>query len=251
MPPPTISRIRRWAKGKAPTGEGAADSAPGRLRRRSNALEIRTLQEQRSWDIGARSRVGGTEMNRFSIALAGVCAAALAALSACDNGPSAVKGRDRDHNVSDASYRSGGSYNSDRNYSRDRNDKGGSDADGGGSRGSNSHDTWWASSRKRSASESARAQFERDGAQFGAADVNDYAATAHAFISHPPKGTLTLERKNGDVLLYDPKTNVFAVANRDGAPRTMFKPDQGMAYWEQQKAREAGRKNRSRSDDQG
>jgi hypothetical protein len=191
-------------------------------------------------------------MNRFSIALAGVCAAALAALSACDNGPSAVKGRDRDRNVSDASYRSGGNYNSDRSDSRDSSDKGGSD---GGSKGSGSHDTWWASSRKHSASEGARAQFERDGAQFGAADVNDYAAKAHAFISHPPKGTLTLERKNGDVLLYDPKTNVFAVASRDGAPRTMFKPDQGMAYWEEQKAREASRKNRGRNsrstDDQG
>lgn len=191
-------------------------------------------------------------MNRISIVLAGVCAAGLAALSACDNGPSAVKGRDRDRNVSDASYRSSGGYSSDRSYSRDGGDKGGVDS---GGRSSGAHDTWWASSRKHSASDGARAQFERDGAQFGATDVNDYAAKAHAFISHPPKGTLTLERKNGDVLLYDPKTNVFAVATRDGAPRTMFKPDQGMAYWEEQKAREVSRKNRGRNsrnaDDQG
>ena len=33
----------------------------------------------------------------------------------------------------------------------------------------------------------------------------------------------------------------FAVANREGAPRTMFKPDDGMAYWQEQKTREARR----------
>jgi pyocin large subunit-like protein len=49
-------------------------------------------------------------------------------------------------------------------------------------------------------------------------------------VGHPPKGALTLTRKNGDTLFYDPKANVFAVANKDGAPRTMFKPDEGMAY---------------------
>jgi pyocin large subunit-like protein len=61
---------------------------------------------------------------------------------------------------------------------------------------------------------------------------------AHAFVGHPPKGTLTLTRKNGDILYYDPKGNVFAVASKEGAPRTMFKPDDGMAYWDKQKDRE-------------
>jgi hypothetical protein len=41
--------------------------------------------------------------------------------------------------------------------------------------------------------------------------------------------------------MYDPKGNVFAVASKAGAPRTMFKPDDGMAYWEEQKARESRR----------
>ncbi len=64
---------------------------------------------------------------------------------------------------------------------------------------------------------------------------------ANAFVDSPPRGTLTLERSNGDILFYDPKANVFAVANKEGAPRTMFKPEEGAAYWEQQKTREATR----------
>ena len=59
----------------------------------------------------------------------------------------------------------------------------------------------------------------------------------------------------GDILYYDPKGNVFAVSNKEGAPRTMFKPDDGMAYWEKQKDREArsqsarsNRKSRSADD---
>ena len=43
------------------------------------------------------------------------------------------------------------------------------------------------------------------------------------------------------MLFYDAKDNIFAVANKDGAPRAMFKPDQGQAYWAQQKSREARR----------
>ena len=49
----------------------------------------------------------------------------------------------------------------------------------------------------------------------------------------------------------DPKTNVFAVATKDGAPRTMFKPETGQAYWDQQKQREADRANGSDSGGRG
>ena len=48
-------------------------------------------------------------------------------------------------------------------------------------------------------------------------------------------------RSNGDKLIYNSKTNVFAVVTKDGAPRTMFKPRDGAAYWDEQKAREADR----------
>jgi pyocin large subunit-like protein len=105
----------------------------------------------------------------------------------------------------------------------------------------------WASNRQSSGAENAQKQFERDGKDFGATTVEDYVAKAHAFISSPPKGVLTLTRSNGDVLYYDPKTNVFAVADRQGAPRAMFKPQGGMSYWTQQKDRMAQQDSRSDS----
>jgi pyocin large subunit-like protein len=99
----------------------------------------------------------------------------------------------------------------------------------------------WSSSRRGSAEENARKSFDRNGETFGARDLDDFVKKAHAFVDHPPAGTQQLKRANGDVLFYDPKGNVFAVANKDGAPRAMFKPDQGAAYWDQQKTRESKR----------
>ena len=97
----------------------------------------------------------------------------------------------------------------------------------------------WASNRQRSGEENAQKQFDRNGKDFDAASVDDYIAKAHAFVAAPPKGALSLTRPNGDVLYYDPKSNVFAVADRQGAPRTMFKPRDGLSYWTQQKDRAA------------
>ena len=36
-----------------------------------------------------------------------------------------------------------------------------------------------------------------------------------------------IDRANGDALLYDAKSNTFAVVTKAGAPRTMFKPRDG------------------------
>jgi hypothetical protein len=49
----------------------------------------------------------------------------------------------------------------------------------------------------------------------------------------------TISRSNGDRLLYDAQRNIFAVVSKEGAPRTMFKPRDGAAYWAQQTQREA------------
>jgi pyocin large subunit-like protein len=107
----------------------------------------------------------------------------------------------------------------------------------------------WAANRKHTAEENAQYQFAKNGADFGARSEDDYVAKAHAFIGHPPSGAQTLQRRNGDTLIYDPRANVFAVASKDGAPRTLFKPRDGAAYWAQQKDREAKRtQTASRSD---
>lgn len=161
---------------------------------------------------------------------------AIALLSACDNGPSAVSKKAAGAEVATANA-------PDRSYSSDR---------GGGYDNAPKVDhrkdevakaddgkPVWAPSKRFSASEGAQRQFERDGEAFDAKTVDQFVKKAHAFVGHPPKGTLTLTRKNGDILFYDPKGNIFAVSNKEGAPRTMFKPDEGMAYWEKQKDREA------------
>ena len=104
----------------------------------------------------------------------------------------------------------------------------------------------WSATRRYTAEQNARRAFERNGAAFGADSVDAFVRKAHAFTARPPKGALFLSRDNGDRLIYDPAGNVFAIASAEGAPRTMFKPDTGMAYWEQVKVQEADRAARRR-----
>jgi filamentous hemagglutinin len=54
------------------------------------------------------------------------------------------------------------------------------------------------------------------------------------FFADPPSGTLTKTRPNGDKLFYDPASNTFGVQAADGAPRTMFRPNKGIDYWNKQ-----------------
>jgi hypothetical protein len=96
----------------------------------------------------------------------------------------------------------------------------------------------WAANRKHTAEENAQYQFAKNGGDFAAKSETDYVTKAHAFIERPPHDVQTLDRSNGDRLIYDPSANIFAVVSRDGAPRTMFKPRGGATYWAQQKDRE-------------
>ena len=93
----------------------------------------------------------------------------------------------------------------------------------------------WAANRKHTAQENADYQFNKNAKDFGAASEADYVAKAHAFVDATPAGVQRIERPNGDELLYDARSNTFAVVTKDGAPRTMFKPRDGAAYWAQQK----------------
>jgi pyocin large subunit-like protein len=62
----------------------------------------------------------------------------------------------------------------------------------------------------------------------------DYVREANAFVHHPPPGTQIKRDARGDTLFYQPSTDVFAVMDEQGEPRTFFKPDNGMAYWSRQ-----------------
>lgn len=122
---------------------------------------------------------------------------------------------------------------------------------GGGERAGQAR---WSSNRRFTSEQNAQRAFKRNGAAFGVTTVDAFVAKAHVFVTRPPKGAQILTRANGDRLIYDPASNVFAVATREGAPRTMFKPDEGAAYWEKVKAREAeggSRKSGSRTRDDG
>ena len=172
-------------------------------------------------------------------------AAAALALTACDNGPSAVAPTQAAGTqvAETSSTGEAADANARERTQADHRDDPVKLVDG---------KPMWSASRRFSAEENAQRAFTRNGEDFGARDVDEFVEKAHAFVSRPPKGVLTMSRTNGDKLLYDPKANVFAVASRAGAPRTMFKPREGMAYWEEQKAREARRQasRRDREDEE-
>lgn len=63
---------------------------------------------------------------------------------------------------------------------------------------------------------------------------SDYTNAAHDFVNHPPAGAQIKHDSRGDTLIYDPESNTFAVQAPDGAPRTMFRPHNGHAYWDRQ-----------------
>lgn len=174
--------------------------------------------------------------------------AALGLAASCDNGPSAVETRARgagDADLEQAAY-DPGSRDSAYAPGREARDIG---REARGDRADTAERSMWSSNRKYTSTQNADYHFKRDGRDFGARNVADYVRQAHAFIDHPPRGTQTLTRRNGDRLFYDPAGNTFVVADRKGSPRTMFKPRDGMAYWEKQKARESGARSNSRSRD--
>lgn len=156
--------------------------------------------------------------------LAATAAGAALLAAGCDNGPPAVETRDRSGDsvaLTAAVEAAPGAppQRLERRASRPR----------------------WSSTSRYTAEQNAERAFQRNGAAFGAASVDDYVAQAHAFIQAPPAGTRTLRRRNGDTLYYHEASNTFAVATADGAPRTLFKPDEGAAYWAEQEQREAAR----------
>ena len=65
-------------------------------------------------------------------------------------------------------------------------------------------------------------------------NAKQYVEAAQEFVTNPPSGTLSKLRANRDTVLYNPSTNTFAVKAADGVPRTMFKPNNGLSYFNAQ-----------------
>ena len=161
-------------------------------------------------------------------ALAFLAVSLLVLTGGCGNGGSAVETRDRSTEVQAVADSDGGAAASAESAA--------SEASAPVTEAERGRPVW-STARNRTAEEGAQRSFDRNGASFGAASVEAYVQTAHEFVSNPPPGTETARRRNGDTLFYHAASNTFAVATRDGAPRTMFKPDEGAAYWAEQLAR--------------
>lgn len=93
----------------------------------------------------------------------------------------------------------------------------------------------WSSTKSKSSVENAFEHWKNHGAEFPEfQNSKQYVEGAKNFMNNPPGGTLFKTRANGDQLFYNPESNIFGVQNVDGAPRTLFRPDAGLEYWERQ-----------------
>lgn len=93
----------------------------------------------------------------------------------------------------------------------------------------------WSSTKSKSAVENAFGHWSKHKGEFPELqNAKQYAERVKDFLKNPPKGTLTKTNSRGDTLRYDPSTNTFGVLSKDGAPRTMFRPKDGMDYWNRQ-----------------
>jgi RHS repeat-associated protein len=93
----------------------------------------------------------------------------------------------------------------------------------------------WSDKKNATSVQNALGHWNNHGGEFpGLQNAKQYVEKATNFVNSPPPGTLTKTRPNGDKLFYEPSSNTFAVQRADGAPRTMFKPNAGINYWNRQ-----------------
>ena len=152
--------------------------------------------------------------------LGGLAGVALIGLAGCGNGASAVETRDRGGEVSEAGLTS---------------DDGAPQAGGSSTGDTGSGTPVLTANRRETVDAKIQRLYERNGEDFGATSAEDFLDKVVAFTTRPPSGVETVKRRNGDTLLYQASTNTFAVVAANGSARTMFKPDDGPAYWAEQK----------------
>ncbi|MBU2895225.1 pre-toxin TG domain-containing protein [Vibrio hepatarius] len=84
----------------------------------------------------------------------------------------------------------------------------------------------WTNTKKKTGVENALGHWKKHGAEFPELqNAKKYVEATNNFLNHPPTGTLTKTRSNGDVVRYNEQSNTFGVMTKEGTPRTMFKPD--------------------------
>ncbi len=93
----------------------------------------------------------------------------------------------------------------------------------------------WTSTKGKSAVENAFSHYKKHKSEFPEfLNAKQYVEGAKKFLNSPPPGTLRKTRSNGDTLFYNPRSNIFGVKDANGLPRTMFRPKDGIEYWNKQ-----------------
>jgi hypothetical protein len=84
----------------------------------------------------------------------------------------------------------------------------------------------WTSTKKHNSVKNSFKHWKDHGREFSILqNSKQYVEATRNFVKNPPPGTLMKVRANGDILFYDPSLNTFAIINKDGIPRTMYKPN--------------------------
>ncbi|MCK5884727.1 MAG: hypothetical protein KAG61_13635 [Bacteriovoracaceae bacterium] len=84
----------------------------------------------------------------------------------------------------------------------------------------------WSGGSRRDPLYNAQHHFDKHGKEFPEFKSSlEYVKFTHEFMTNPPDGTLHHLRYDGDQYFYHPETETFGVMNRDGVPKTLFRPD--------------------------
>lgn len=70
--------------------------------------------------------------------------------------------------------------------------------------------------------------------EYGNITQSEYLKKAQALAGATGKHILTKKRSNGDILKYNTKTNDYLALDKDDRIKTLFKPKQGIIYWNKQ-----------------
>lgn len=91
----------------------------------------------------------------------------------------------------------------------------------------------WTSTKRKTPVHNAFGHWKDHGHEFPELmNSKQYVEQTHSLFAGSKNQLLTKIRPNGEVLLYDVQTNTFGAFTADGVPKTMFKPTEGIVYWE-------------------
>jgi hypothetical protein len=105
---------------------------------------------------------------------------------------------------------------------------------------------WSSKPGKETSAENARGHFEKHAVKKNEfpelKTEKQYVDAANDFVTDPPKTAEIFARESGEVMIYDPPSNTFAVRTPEGPPATYMRPKNGVKYWETQLEIDGGKR---------